>query len=338
MILLQGALNNDDDPDDPSGPQEIAVVEIPPVGGRGEADARSTLEAQSLVVERRPVADNTVPVGQVIATEPPVGTSVSVGSTVTLVVSTGASLNVVPSVVTFTENEALQLISAAGFQPQTQNVTSQIAPEGEVIAQDPPAQALAAPGSTVLIQVSAGTEEIPVPDVRGSELADARSLLESEGFIVSDEIDTAFDEEIERDLVAGTEPEAGDRLAPGATIMIVLSDGPEDLVLPSYIGVPKADAFAALEEIGLVPIEFGQFVTQLEFVGVVVSTNPLPNSPVTPGDQIQVVIGILDPNVDSPAPPGNGNGNANGQGNGNGNNGQGNGQGDIDPDDEFDDG
>ena len=60
-------------------------------------------------------------------------------------------------------------------------------------------------------------------------------------------------------------------------------------------------------------------------VGAVVAMIPPPNTVVMPGQQIQLFIGLLSPNVGN---GNNGNGNGN-NGNGNGNNGQGNGQGDF---------
>jgi beta-lactam-binding protein with PASTA domain len=297
LILLQDRLDTaEDDGQLPTSTVPETVV-IPAVGGQVEADARSTLEGQRLVVDRRATADNSIPVGQVILTEPPAGSTVTVGSAVTMVVSSGASLVTVPSVLTMSENEALQVISRAGFEPSRQAVTSELAPEGEVVGQAPQAGSLADPGSVVIYQVSIGTEELPVPDVRGQQPGAARTTLEAEGFIVFDQFDTVFSDEIERDLVVGTIPEAGEEVAPGTEIVIVLSDGPEDLILPSFIGMDKGLVFIELDELGLVAVEFGQFVTNPALVGKVVDTVPGPNSVVVPGQQIQVLTGLLSPEV-----------------------------------------
>jgi len=297
LILLQDRLETTNGSDDILVTPEVELVEIPSVGGRVEADARSTIQSRGLVVERRAQADNDIRPGQVIFTEPAAGTAVAPGTTVTLVVSSGANLKTVPSVLTKTENEALQSITSAGFQPSRQAVTSDIAPEGEVVGQTPQPGTLAEPGSVVTYEVSIGTEKLPVPDVRGQEGASARAFLESEGVIVFDEFDTATDDEIERDLVVGTIPEAGEAVAPGSELRIIISDGPEDLLMPSLLGMDKAIAFVELDGLGLVPIEFGTFVNDPALVGKVVDTVPGPNSVVTPGQQIQVLTGLLSPNA-----------------------------------------
>jgi len=305
LILLQDRVNTADEPD--LGVVTPTTVTIPAVGGRVESDARSTLEAIGLNVDRRATADNAIAVGQVIQTEPAAGSEVAVGSTVIMVVSSGANLVTVPSVLTLSENEALQVISRAGFEPSRQAVTSDIAPEGEVVDQDPQAGTLANPGSVVIYQVSIGTEEIEIPEVRGEIPADARAILEAAGFMVPDEFEVDFDEEIERDLVMGTIPEAGDVAAPGSDVIVVLSDGPEQMVLPDLFGLDKGVAFIQLDELGLAAVEFGQFVNDPLLVGKVVSTLPSAGSPVQAGDQIQVVTGLLDPNfAQGPAPGGSG--------------------------------
>lgn len=300
LILLQGNFGNSgDDPTEPTA-VEVATVQIPTVGGRGEADARSTLEAQQLVVDRRLIADDGVAAGQVILTEPAAGSTVNVGSTVTMVVSTGANSTQIPSVLTLSENDALQTLQSAGFLVSIQRVTSSVAPEGEVVGQDPQGGSLLPRGGTVTIQVSAGTEEIPIPDVRGQELADARTFLESEGFSVEVEFEFEFDNEIPKNSVVDTNPPAGALLPPGGSIALILSDGPEALFLPSWIGIDRDIVFIELDELGLVGVEFGQVVQDPNLWGKVVDTIPAPNSFVEPGNQIQIIVGLPDPNAGTP--------------------------------------
>ena len=307
LILLQELANTTDQGDGLPTAVVVETVDVPSVGGRVESDARSTLEGLGLVVTSVPTADNSIPTGQVIRTDPPANSAVAAGSTVTMFVSSGANVKSVPSVLTMSENEALQAITRAGFEPSRQAVTSDLAPEGEVVGQEPSAGSLADPGSVVIYQVSIGTEELPVPDVRGQEPAAARVTLESEGFVVLDQFELEFDDEIERDLVLGTIPEAGEEIEPGSEITIVLSEGPEDLILPSFIGVDRGQAFIEIDALGLVAAETGRFVTNPALVGKVVDTIPAPNSVVVPGQQIQVVTGLLGPAGNGGFDPGPGN-------------------------------
>lgn len=132
----------------------------------------------------------------------------------------------VPSVLTLTGSEASSAIERAGLEPWLEQVTSDTAPRGEVVGQQPVAGTVAETGSVVVYQVSIGNVVL-VPDVRGLEVAAARELLLATGFIVPSQYTVAFDQEIERDLVVGTVPETGEIAPQGSEITIVLSNGPE---------------------------------------------------------------------------------------------------------------
>ena len=172
-------------------------------------------------------------------------------------------------------------------------------------ARTPAGGGLLARGGTVTIQVSAGTEEIPVPDVRGQDLESARTFLESEGFTVESEFTFEFDDEIPLNSVVDTIPPAGTNLPPGGSIALVLSDGPEALFLPSWIGVDRDIALIEMEELGLIPIEFGVVTQNPSMWGRIIDTIPAPNTLVEPGIQVQIQVGIADPNAgQQPAGPG----------------------------------
>jgi len=112
---------------------------------------------------------------------------------------------------------------------------------------------------------------------------------------VIDTFELERSEDIEAGLVVGTIPEAGTVVVPGTELTIILSDGPEDLIVPSLIGMDKSAAFVALTELGLLPTEFGQWVDDPNLVNTVVDTIPGPNSVIEPGAQIQVVTGLPSP-------------------------------------------
>jgi serine/threonine-protein kinase len=93
-----------------------------------------------------------VPSGRVIEQNPTAGVQARPGSTVTIVVSTGPGLVAVPDVVTMTQADAVNALTAAGF---TSHVTLHTGggTVGTVIDQTPNAGVKAAPGSTVEITV-----------------------------------------------------------------------------------------------------------------------------------------------------------------------------------------
>jgi serine/threonine-protein kinase len=126
---------------------------IPDVTGRTVAEATNILgQSGYTYAGSTDEASATVPNGRVIRSDPPQGTSAPQGTGVTLVVSTGPPTTAVPDVVDDNENDARQALTAAGFQVAIDPTCVQprgTQANGVVDAQNPAANAQAAPGATV---------------------------------------------------------------------------------------------------------------------------------------------------------------------------------------------
>jgi serine/threonine-protein kinase len=113
-----------------NGPAPVAIPDVP----KQSFDAASAaLASLGFAVTRRDDFSATVPVGQVIGTEPPAGQSVSKGSSITVVVSKGPEMVTIPDVTTKSLDAATQQLQALGFQVDTQSYL----PGRIVRAQDP---------------------------------------------------------------------------------------------------------------------------------------------------------------------------------------------------------
>ncbi len=138
-----------------SGP---ALVVVPDVVGQAQTDAEAAIAAAGLSVGTLALNNSdTVPAGNVISQDPPAGTSVAPGRAVNLVVSLGPAQVIVPDVTGSAQAAAESTITAAGLVLGTvSEASSDTVEAGEVIAQDPPAGTLVAPGSSVDLVVSTG--------------------------------------------------------------------------------------------------------------------------------------------------------------------------------------
>jgi eukaryotic-like serine/threonine-protein kinase len=163
-----------------AGPRMIAV---PNVTGKGLADARKALQAAGLIpgVASQQTSD-TVPVGQVISTDPPPGTSWPQTRAVKLTVSAGVGL---PNFVGQPKQVAEQWLAQHQLQVQEQPVNSATVPTDAVVKQSPAANTPISPGQVVSLEVSAGPAMIPIPDVTGQPVHDAVKQLEKLGFQVN---------------------------------------------------------------------------------------------------------------------------------------------------------
>ena len=192
------------------------VFEVPDLTGLGVDEARSAVEAQSLVlVEDDPEYSETVPKGQVIS-QSQEADSLPEGGEVHVVVSQGRVPITVSDQTGRGADSARSALEGAGFTVTTSSAHSSSVPKGSVVSQSPASGTLHR-GDTVSLVISQGPEMVTVPDVFKKSEADARSALEAAGLKVSVEHpkgDPAFG------LVYQQSATAGDQVAKGSTVTI----------------------------------------------------------------------------------------------------------------------
>jgi beta-lactam-binding protein with PASTA domain len=192
----------------------------------------------------------------------------------------------VPDVVGQTEAEATSAITDAGLVAGSSEEPSDDADLGTVISQNPAAGTEAADGSTVNIVVSTGPEPpalVPVPDVVGEDVTEATETLEAEGFVVEgaeEESDT-----VGADIVIGSNPSAGTEVAEGTTVVLTVSTGPGDVVVPDFSGMTISEATSTAEDAGLT-ITFVEDPNEPDPQGIVVSQDPAEGTTVEAGSEV----------------------------------------------------
>jgi serine/threonine-protein kinase len=163
-----------------TGPGQVSV---PDVAGFSAGRAQKTLAKIGLKFQADDKSSTTVPLGRVIKTRPDAGITVPYGSRVILVVSTGPAKVQVPKVVGLTQSSAEKALEARNLRVAVTEEASD-KPKGEVIAQNPAPTTQVDEGSTVALTVSKGQDKVPLPDVTGRTVDEARAILEGAGFRV----------------------------------------------------------------------------------------------------------------------------------------------------------
>ncbi|MDQ4018998.1 MAG: PASTA domain-containing protein, partial [Actinomycetota bacterium] len=270
--------------------QEAKPVGVPEVVGLTEAQAIEKIEELGLVpeVERGPSAEQ--PVGRVFEQEPRSGTDVARGETVLIRVSTGPPLTTVPNVVGRQYEDALDELDQASLSARRVEVFSD-RPPGEVVAQRPRPGAEVREGSTVRLSVSKGQELVTVPDVLLQSEAEARAELEANGLEAA--VSTAPSDDVEAGLVASQDPAPGTEAQKGATVNIVVSEGPETATVPTVTGQDRDSAVAQLANAGFEVSEQTEDVADPALADVVLDQNPAGGVKTEPGSTVTIVIGRL---------------------------------------------
>ncbi|MDJ0324434.1 transglycosylase domain-containing protein [Cryobacterium sp. PH31-AA6] len=130
--------------------------------------------------------------------------------------------------------------------------------------------------------------QIPIPDLRGKSMADARSTLESAGFSFAD--GGVTDSEMPAGTVARTDPAGGTTAGRGSTVTVFSSNGSQ-VIVPDVVGKTEAEARAALK--GFAVKKTDQDVTDPKQVGTVLSMTPAAGSGSAPGGEVTIVVGKL---------------------------------------------
>ena len=133
----------------------------------------------------------------------------------------------------------------------------------------------------------AATSNLPqLPNVVGLTEAEAKSLLSD--YVVT--VSRAFDGRIPKDRVASQVPLATTRAQKGSGVVLTISDGPGDSVVPiDLVGMSLLDARSALAAVGLV-VSLTEAVPSDQPQGTVLKVTPEPGSTITAGSGVVLQI------------------------------------------------
>jgi serine/threonine-protein kinase len=197
----------------------------------------------------------------------------------------------VPNVVGLDFETAEKRLAQSGFKAERgESRFHASAPEGTVLEQVPPAESRDLVGASVKLAVSGGQRTAVVPNVVGLARPDAERLIEQAGFDVGDVTEQPSDQP--RGAILDTRPAAGASAVAPSAIALVLSAGPNVVLVPDVVGRSFAQARQLLEQIGL---RVGDVSTEPgggnDGAAMVVSQSPAAGSQVTAGSRVGLRVG-----------------------------------------------
>ena len=187
-------------------PQERAEAEVREAGLEPDTSSQESTRPQGIVIEQNP--------------DP--GSEVDEGSSVRLVVSTGPPRETVPNVVGQTEEQAVEALTAAGFETDVTEAFSD-RKAGIVAAQEPKAGANLKEGETVALTVSKGGKPVAVPDVVGTTSSEATATLQAAGLKVNV---VGVPSSQPSGTVVAQNPAAGNETPAGSTVRLNVAQAP----------------------------------------------------------------------------------------------------------------
>jgi serine/threonine-protein kinase len=190
-------------------------------------------------------------------------------------------------------DEAVAELRDAGFKSERRQEFSDTVRRGRVIGTNPAEGTSVRKGTTVTLIVSRGRERVAVPDLVG------RSRDEAERLLGEADLQPAFREREDAEAAPGTvleqDPTAGERVARGGTVELVVAREPAEVEVPGVLDAAEDEAVRTLEEAGFeVTVEDVPAETPEED-GLVLEQDPEENTPAPRGSEVTIGVGRFEP-------------------------------------------
>ena len=201
---------------------------VPSIAGMTKEAAIVELENNELQYKFTEQESDTEEEGQVIGTNPEEGSTVEKETKIEVYISSGPHKVGVPSVMSYTPEEAESTLEAAGFTVKTgSKVYSDTVEKGNVAYSDPKGGAKVLPGATITLHVSKGPEKttVSVPDLIGMTKSQAKTALKERGLVLG-KVSTANSDNVTKNHVCIQSKGEGTEVEKGSSVDITLSLGP----------------------------------------------------------------------------------------------------------------
>ena len=196
-----------------TGPQSVAV---PDVSNKSQDDAKSILEAAGFKVGNVRTVDNaSIEKDKVVSTDPAANSKQTKGTIITLYISSGMT-QIPDNLIGQPKDSAVEQLKQAGLTQITiESEYSDSIASGAVTRVDPGVGSTVEAGTAVTIWVSTGKQQVSVPFVTHSTLAEAKRILQVAGFQVS--VNGPQDDDA---IVESMSPNGGSQADSGSTITL----------------------------------------------------------------------------------------------------------------------
>ncbi|MFI9598762.1 Stk1 family PASTA domain-containing Ser/Thr kinase [Streptomyces sp. NPDC052043] len=195
----------------------------------------------------------------------------------------------VPPLLAKTETQARERLKKAGLGvDRVEHAYSDTVRRGTVISTDPQVGARIRSNGSVTLTVSDGPETVNVPDLKGHRLGEARTLLKKEG-LEPGMVSREFSDDVPRDVVIGTDPEAGTERRAGSAIALTVSKG-RAVNVPDVTGEDLDEARSDLQDAGLKVRVSTEQVTSDFDKGEVARQSPAGDSQAAEGDTVTLTL------------------------------------------------
>jgi beta-lactam-binding protein with PASTA domain/tRNA A-37 threonylcarbamoyl transferase component Bud32 len=267
----------------------VDTVALGDYTNRSVTVAQQDLAGFGLVPKITQTTSETVAANRIIRQAPAPGTKLTRGAEVDLVVSSGAPLVAVPSIVGYTSADAQRELANSKLRARIVERYGN-EPKDQVVAVAPaPGQQLRE-GSPVTLTVSKGLQPAHVPNVVSMNVDDARGALRKLGLNLN-VVDKQPSDAIPQDTIMSQAQAPNSQADRGSAVDVMVSLGPTTAGIPDVGGKVPADALATLRNAGFAP-QITYNVDPTNAGGTVTAQQPAPGSSAKRGSRVAIFIGV----------------------------------------------
>lgn len=210
-----------------------------------------------------------------------------------LTIETSAGTTVVPNVVGMTVTEASDALTKAGLTAKATYKESTEYEKDYIVSQDIEGNTEVPSGTVLNLVVSSGkVVGATVPDVVGKSEAEAKVILEAEGFKMQKQLQES--DSVEKGNVISQNPLGATTAAQGSDVTVVISSGTnvEQISMPDLTGKTEEEAKVVIEEEGLVIGTVSEEDSDTVDKGKVISQSPPAGGNVDKGTTVDLKISL----------------------------------------------
>ncbi len=198
----------------------------------------------------------------------------------------------VANVVGFDVVVAESTLKQLSLEVETEYVENNDVAENKVISQSVAPGTKVVAGTKIKLTASSGSAAVAIEDITGLTEEAAIGRIEAAGFKVS--VEYAFSDEKEKGMVISQNPAGGEKIAPGSTISIKVSSGPEDkgVEVPNIVGKDQTEANSAITSAGFKVGTAKEDYSDTVEKGKVISQSPSAGSKIEKDNAISYTVSL----------------------------------------------
>lgn len=217
------------------------------------------------------------------------GEAIQKDATVEIVLSKGKQSYIVPDVVYFEEEEAINIVKERGLDCDITYKEDENVAEGCVVSQSVAAGTQAKAGDVISLVVSSGPPKFDMIDVVGEQHKDAEEKLHELGLVVT--VDYIYDENYELGTVIKQSEEKGAKVYKGYEITITVVSDEALINVPDVVGKDFDEATEMITSANL-KVEKNEIYDNNVAAGLVISQTPQAGSSQKGGTKILLTVSL----------------------------------------------